>query len=166
MIAARVAKPGGGKERVIIKTAIASAALLAFAGAALAKDLPTPSNLFIPAPESIGVDILTVGEDFETFSLGPINGQGGWTTFTDNENAPAISNLTPNGGAQHLRITLGPGTGPSSNGAFSPDFGDFANKLSIVSVDVRFEALGSVDAFVIGQAPSQGSLTWRDLRAR
>ena len=144
-----------------MKSMIAAGALLAIAGTALAKDLPSASTSFIPAPESVGVDTLTISEGFEGFGLGPISGQGGWTTFAANQNAPAISNQTPNGGSQHLRITKGPGTNGSLNGAFSPDYGDFANKLSVVSVDVRIDSPDGADAQVIAQAPSQGFLTWR-----
>ncbi|MGP1345575.1 MAG: PEP-CTERM sorting domain-containing protein [Phycisphaerales bacterium] len=144
-----------------MKNVIAVGALMMVAGTALAKDLPSLSTSYIPAPESIGVDTLTASEGFEGFGLGPISGQGGWTTFLANQNAPVVSNLTPAGGSQHLRITQGPGSAGGFNGAFSPDYGDFANKKSIVSVDVRVDTPGGADAIVIAQAPSQGFLTWR-----
>ncbi|MDX2132899.1 MAG: hypothetical protein SFY69_12685 [Planctomycetota bacterium] len=122
------------------------------------------STSYIPAPAGGYSDrIPSLNEGFETFAPGPISGQNGWTTFAANGAAPVISSANPASGSQHLLLSAGPGSTGSFNGAFSPDFGDFSNDFSSVSVDVLISNTGDQDAAIIGQAPSQALLTWRAL---
>lgn len=136
-----------------------SVVLCALAGAAHAQlDLSTS---YIPAPTSYSDRVPSLNEGFESFAAGSINGQNGWTTFAANAAAPVISTANPAGGLQHLRITAGPGAAGSFNGAFSPDFGNFANEFSSISTDVFISNTGDQDANLIAQAPSQALLAWR-----
>jgi hypothetical protein len=133
---------------------------LALTGGAYATTV-SPSSVYIPAPGGVVSRIPGLNEGFETFAPGAISGQMGWTTFAANMTAPVISTANPASGVQHLRITLGAGAGSSLNGAFSPDFGDFVNESSQIGVDVFISQTGAQNAQFVGQAPSQGFLTWR-----
>lgn len=122
-----------------------------------------PSAAYIPAPTAVGSAPDTVGfsDGFETYGLGAINGQGGYTVFAANAAAPVVSNANPAAGQQHLRITKGLGANTSLNGAFTADFGNFANKSATVSVDVNLSSTGGASAQIIAQAPGQALLSWR-----
>ncbi|TVQ31853.1 MAG: PEP-CTERM sorting domain-containing protein [Phycisphaeraceae bacterium] len=123
----------------------------------------TPSP-YMFSTDQVGLRTLDAGTGFEApdFVSGPISGQNGWTTFTANMNAPVISTANPASGAQHLRITEGPGAGGSFNGAFSPNFGQTAqNKRSITSVDIFHSDLDGADANIVGQTPTDGLTSWR-----
>lgn len=138
--------------------------VLAIPAMAMADRVLPTSKDYIPAPAGAPqIDLNAPGfNGFEApFTLGPINGQQGWTVFAANPNAPVISNATPNGGLQHLKLSLGPGSPSSFNGAFSPDIGNFVNKGSVVEVDIRIDSPNGADANLVAQAPSQGFLTWR-----
>jgi hypothetical protein len=145
-----------------------SVALLAGLTQAASAQVPSlfsPSAALIPgmdAPAS-ALDSFTLNDGFESYSDGPINGQGGYTTFAVNANAPAVSTTIPASGARHLRIKQGLGDATSYNGAFTQDFGDFANESSLVSVDVNISSTGGVTAAVAGQAPSQSLIAWQAL---
>lgn len=146
-----------------MRTGIAFAALLA-AGSVASADIMSirPSPAAIETPGSVSApDTVGFSDGFEAYGLGPITGVNGYTTFAANLNDPVVSNLNPAAGQQHLRITQGPGAANSFNGAFTADFGNFANKSATVSVDIAVSAPGGVSAQIVGQAPGQGLLSWR-----
>jgi hypothetical protein len=95
------------------------------------------------------------------FTAGPINGQVGWATFT--AATPTIESTNPALGSQQMRISADGSVGQGSNtGGFSPNMGVQNDTLSAsVNVDMLISATGGADYDVVGQAPSQGFLTWR-----
>jgi hypothetical protein len=143
--------------------------MLAIAAAAQADRLHSTSAEYLSAPGSdvvwggsAGGGSLLFGTGFESpFTPGSINGQQGWTTFAGNPATPAISAAHPAGGSQHLRNSKGPGSSGSLNGAFSPNFGPQPAGRYIVSVDFASNDPGGADHMLVGQAPSQGFLSWR-----
>ncbi|GJQ30790.1 MAG: hypothetical protein HBSAPP03_26740 [Phycisphaerae bacterium] len=121
-----------------------------------------PNTAHIPAPSGGYFErIPSLNEGFEGFAPGTIGGQNGWAVFAANALAPAIATSNPASGAQHLRINRGAGAATSLNGAFSPDFGDFTNEYSEISADIYISQTNAQSSQFVGQAPSQGLLTWR-----
>lgn len=136
--------------------------LASAASAQLIKHLSAdPAYIRAPLGQSGGPDTPTFLDGFEALTVGPINGQAGYSVFAANPNAPVVSTANPAAGSQHLRISKGPSANSSLNGAFTQDFGNFTGKSSIVSVDIYHSHANGADAHIVGQAPGQALLTWR-----
>ncbi len=142
-------------------TAVVGLTVACGASADLIKDYSVSTAFFPNDSLSIRGGGLEFSTGFEDLTLGPINGQAGWTVFSANAAAPVISDVNPAGGNQHLRISRGAGSSGSLNGAFSPLFGTTAGGQSVVSVDVSMNTDAGADAQIIAQAPSQALLSWR-----
>ncbi|TVQ63917.1 MAG: PEP-CTERM sorting domain-containing protein [Phycisphaerales bacterium] len=146
-------------------------AMLAIAGLASAA-IASPAKVYdtsidaIFAPGSTAMPGLRNVNEFygfesaEGYSVGPVAGQQGWAEFTARPGASRVSNANPASGNQHLRI-VELQTGAAFNGAFSPDLGAQPAGRYITSVDIALNDDGGADYQVLGQAPSQGFLSFR-----
>lgn len=104
---------------------------------------------------------------FETadgFSLGAINGQNGYTTFTAAQDAPVISDANPFTGNQHLRLPDDPNVADGTlNGAFSQDFSSMTTGDTFfdLGLDMSITSAGGADYDIVGQTPGQTNLSFR-----
>lgn len=106
--------------------------------------------------------ITTDFEVTDTFVPGPCGGQNSWSMFAASANEGHIDTSNPAGGSQHLRISYEPAAAsPALTGCFSPDMGPRSNTFDTLSLDIYISAIGGADYDVVGQAPSQGFLTFR-----
>lgn len=107
-------------------------------------------------------EFATSFEAQEGFNLGPLEPQNGFTASGINANWASIRNDNPADGAQHLRlvrdINVARGT---TRVALSPSIGPLSDGSSITSLFVNISNYGGADYDIVGQAPSQGLLTWR-----
>jgi len=126
------------------------------------------SEALVPFPGagSVGEAVRVIDshgfEAAEGYSLGPLNGQVGWTTFAANPDIPIVWNTNPATGAQHIVLSGDPAAGSGTYlGGFSPDLGAVPVDVGEVTVNVFISAGGGANYLVNAQAPSQGLTTWR-----
>ena len=97
-------------------------------------------------------------EASEGFVLGNIHNQNGWTTF--GPGLPGASIFDHPSKGRVLQLAKDAGTPGSANrGAFSPTFKN--PDAGIFRVDIKMDDDEGADYDVIGQAPSEGFLTFR-----
>jgi hypothetical protein len=101
-------------------------------------------------------------ESSEGFTLGSFDGQGGWAASGTSLPFASIAGANPFTGSQHLRMihdsTLGQG---AQRVALSPQQPTAANTASTVYMKIAISNDGGAEYDVVGQAPTQGSITWR-----
>jgi hypothetical protein len=140
------------------------AALVAFVSSASAGKIIIPSKDLVTSPDDgLIIGLATVhANGFETFALGSVEPQFGYTASGINLPYQTVSTANPFAGAKHMRLihdtTVGFGT---QRGVFTPSFVVPANSPSQVKMQLNFSNDGGSDYDIIGQAPSQGFLSWR-----
>ncbi|MFO0857229.1 MAG: PEP-CTERM sorting domain-containing protein [Phycisphaerales bacterium] len=104
----------------------------------------------------------TTSFEAPTFNLGIMDNQNGWPVSGTNLPFATVSNANPQDGAQHVRTVNDP-TVPSGTNrfVFSPSVVTPANTPDVTSWWVYISAAGGADYDYVGQAPSQGFLSWR-----
>lgn len=149
-----------------MKTAVFAVSALALAaGAAIARPPMSVSTSAI----TNGDDIVLRGPgnqffDFEApaYALGAIEPQNGWSASGVNLPYASVSNVNPAGGQQHLRIAFDSSVAAGiSRNVLGPNSGALPVGPSSVSFDFAISGLGGANYRAIGQAPSQGFLSWR-----
>ncbi|TVQ59413.1 MAG: hypothetical protein EA379_11230 [Phycisphaerales bacterium] len=148
-----------------MKKMISAFAVMAVAGAAVATAAPVKDysvsvysldrGAFSPRTGFTGTGF----EASEGYNLGNINGQNGWTVFSAGAGAGnAVTDLQNKG--RVLGMFKDTSVGPNSlRGGFSPTFKD--PDAGIFNVDVKIDDDAGADYQIIGQAPSEGFLTFR-----
>ena len=108
-------------------------------------------------------DFSTGFETAESYVVGPISGQNGWTASVNaNQNAFNVNTANPFAGSQHLRIGFDDAVAAGSQRVIlGPSLGTLPAGPSTTSVMVNISNDGGSDYDVIGQAPSQSLLSWR-----
>lgn len=146
------------------KVSIATLALVAIAGSALAdKIYDTSIAAFVgPSSGTARSGSYTTGfEAGEGFAIGGLP-QNGWTEFSATPNAASVSGAHPAGGSQHFRIEKDTGASSGSlSGGFSPDMGVLSPGRYILSVDFASNDVDGADYDIVPQAPSQAFLSAR-----
>lgn len=149
-----------------MKTAVFAVSALALAaGAAVARPPMSVSTSAITS----GDDLVLRGPgnqsfDFEApaYVVGPIEPQNGWSASGTNLPWASVSTANPAGGSQHLRLERDTTAAqPATRVALGPNAGPLPVGPSTVSFDFNISATGGADYDAVGQAPSQGFLTWR-----
>lgn len=107
-------------------------------------------------------EFATSFEASEGFDIGPLEPQNGFTASGVNANWASISNTNPSDGSQHLRLVRDSNVARGTTRvALSPSIGPLNDGSSITSLFVNISNYGGADYDIVGQAPSQGLLTWR-----
>jgi hypothetical protein len=131
------------------------------------KSLTGSKELVVPgeANDPIAPLATVLSSGFEAgdgFALGALEPQGGWTASGTNAPWASISNLNPFAGAQHLRLANDPAVAGGSARVFlSPPVVVAPLSPSQVKEMIYISNDGGADYDLIGQAPSQGFITWR-----
>jgi hypothetical protein len=147
--------------------ALASLLLLTVSGNAFAaKPLDTAKTSIVPEiGEPVFAPLATLfGTGFEApgYAVGSLEPQNGWTSSGVNSPWQTVSVLNPNSGTQHVRIVRDGAVGAGSQRIiFSPTWLAAANTPSQTKVMLFISNDGGSDYDLIGQAPSQGFLTYR-----
>ena len=101
-------------------------------------------------------------ETAEGFTVGAINGQNGYTTFTAAASAPVISTANAASGSQHLRLPDDPAVDDGTfNGAFSEVFATGANDIYTLSLDIAINGDLGANYDIVGQDATAGALNFR-----
>ena len=113
------------------------------------------------APIGILATVFSTG--FEAgYALGPVEPQNGWTASGTNLPWASISAAEPCEGSLHIRLINDPTVGPGLNRVLlTPAIVQPANAPSQVKVQLNLSNWDGADYDVVGQAPSQGFLSWR-----
>lgn len=109
-----------------------------------------------------GPALYTTGfEAAEGYAVGPIEPQVGWTASGTNLPYASVDTSNPYAGGQHLRMVFDDTVGfGAQRVVLSPTLGTISGGQSSTSVMVYISSDGGANYNVIGQAPSQGLLTW------
>jgi hypothetical protein len=145
---------------------LASVAILSVSPASAGAGRPVPGmavdiRAFAPAggPATFGSWSFETGEGF---SVGSIEGQGGFAT--DPVVAfdwATIASANPSAGSQHMRLLYDPlGAQGDGHRIYSPIVLLPPNTLSEVTQQVFISNDLGADYFFVGQSPSQGYITW------
>lgn len=95
-------------------------------------------------------------EESEGFSLGFIDEQQGWSTFSSNVVQPSVSTDRASDGSRSLKMAKEPNLEEGEDvGAFSPML-SLNDQIISISVDVYIEDTSGADYDLMVQAPSQG----------
>lgn len=96
------------------------------------------------------------------FVLGPLEPQQGWTASGTNLPYASVSTANPHSGVQHLQIVNDPTVGAGTlRVMLSPVVAVAANSPSTTKEWIYISNDGGADVDAIGQAPSQGFISWR-----
>ena len=147
----------------------------AFAGMALAGERGAPltraaiqSGAATSAPDGAPFPYGTGFESSQGFSPGPLNAQGGWTTFNATPAQPVVSSAHAHEGTQHLRLTDSPAVPDSTlSGGFSPVIGVAGGQRSATSVWISINNVtpgpnGGADYDIVGQeSVTSGQISFR-----
>lgn len=98
----------------------------------------------------------------EGFFVGPLEPQNGFSASGTNAAWASVSEANPGAGLRHLRMVRDPDVARGTTRvALTPDLGPLPDGPSITSMLINISNFGGADYDVVGQAPSQGLLTWR-----
>ena len=147
---------------------IALAALVGFASdasAAKTLEIPTKAAFTSPGDAPVGILATVYATGFEAgqgFAVGSVESQNGYTATGVNQPWQTISTANPFSGSQHVRFVdnLSAGNG-AGHVLLTPSTVQPANAPSQIKCMVNISNDGGADYDVIGQAPSQGFLSWR-----
>jgi hypothetical protein len=152
---------------LLVHATLAGLAVAALAGPAAAGrgSRTAPNTWALVSDGSVKINTYYFGAGFEAsegFALGPFDGQKSWTVSGVDLPFASISNANPFTGAQHLRMTSDPTTGPGTlRIALSPEQTTGPNSPCTVYMKVNISNDGGADYDIVGQAPSQGVIAWR-----
>lgn len=101
-------------------------------------------------------------ETAEGYVVGPIEPQNGWSASGTDLAAFNVNTANPFMGSQHLRVEFNSAAAAGAQQVvLGPNLGAIAPGVNSTSVQVNISADGGSDYDVVGQAPSQGFLSWR-----
>jgi len=148
--------------------AIAGLLVVSVAGMAAAAPRETPSkNSFGVTTGGPTTTAYFFGSGFEAgegFAPGVLEPQNGWSATGINLPWQTISGVNPYTGAQHARLVKNAAAAAGAQHVLlSPVNATPANTPSTVYVRINISNDGGADYSVVGQAPSQGFLSWRVL---
>ncbi len=91
----------------------------------------------------------STGFENPPYNIGNIDGQDGWFNTSANATYATVSNVNPNGGAQHMRHIRNASLGNGAlNGSFSPVAANAGNGPFFAEMDVSISNMGGADYFV------------------
>lgn len=101
-------------------------------------------------------------ETVEGYVVGPIEPQNGWGASGVNLPAFNVNTANPFAGSQHLRVGFNSAAAAGAQQVvLGPNLGVIPAGVNSTSVQVNISSDGGADYDVVGQAPSQGFLSWR-----
>jgi hypothetical protein len=142
----------------------AFAALVVFASGASAGKVLIPSKDLLTSPDDgLVIGLATVySTGFEPFANGAIEPQFGYTASGVNLPFTSVTTASPYAGAKHLRFVHDTTVGFGTNRlVLTPSLPQPANAPSQVKMQLKISNDQGADYDVVGQAPSQGFLSWR-----
>ncbi len=120
------------------------------------------ASLVVAAVSSQAAFTYSTGfESSEGFTVGAIDGQNGYTTFTAAAAVPVISTANAASGSQHLRLPQGGSTTGTLSGAFSSVFTPGANDVYTLSLDIAISGDLGANYSVVAQDTVASLLNFR-----
>lgn len=145
-------------NKQLVGVIVLSATSAAFGQSRNTNDAAKIDHFVRPGVTAGGPVALPYGTGFEAgegFNLGSIHGQQGWTIATAPEpnTFPAVSNLNPHTGQQHMRMQDDPTEAPGFSGllGFGPSHTTRANWFSVW---MNISNTGGADYYLNPQSPS------------
>jgi len=155
------------KHTHLIQATLACAMVVAMAAPAAAgrESKRAPNTWALITDGNVKINTYFFGAGFEAsegFTIGDFDGQQNWTASGMDLPFASISNANPFTGSQHLRMVYDPTmTQGTTRIVLSPEQPTPPFTVNTVYIKVNISDDGGADYDIIGQAPSQGFLTWR-----